>query len=330
MSIEKEKEKAFYKSVIKSENDIQTTYEEYRSGFLKQALEKNRLSEPHIKEAVALKAKATSLGSPEALLEEEDLRNSLLLAAGVSEKASKILSEEDKTKAIENLIEKFLKPSGLDFADELVYRYLIFKGDSFGGTMRNLTGKLAKEKLVSHIIGSLIICNMNFKWAKEIKGKVIEWETPSEDSLEIQKNCKALYWKKDDKERILIFDFSFNINDGSKKFKNNVDICLFNETETVNIEDLKTTKENVVLLGELKGGIDPAGADEHWKTANSALSRIRDVFGEAIDVVFVGAAIEERMSKEIFEQLENGVLSCVVNLNKDSQLGWFTNWLIER
>ena len=24
------------------------------------------------------------------------------------------------------------------------------------------------------------------------------------------------------------------------------------------------------MLGELKGGIDPAGADEHWKTGNAA------------------------------------------------------------
>jgi hypothetical protein len=31
-------------------------------------------------------------------------------------------------------------------------------------------------------------------------------------------------------------------------------------------------------LGELKGGIDPAGADEHWKTARTALQRIDDAF----------------------------------------------------
>ena len=32
------------------------------------------------------------------------------------------------------------------------------------------------------------------------------------------------------------------------------------------------------MFGELKGGIDPAGADEHWKTGNSALVRIRKAF----------------------------------------------------
>ncbi len=29
--------------------------------------------------------------------------------------------------------------------------------------------------------------------------------------------------------------------------------------------------EKTLMLGELKGGIDPAGADEHWKTANTVL-----------------------------------------------------------
>ncbi|HAJ78349.1 MAG TPA: hypothetical protein DCO75_01135, partial [Fibrobacteres bacterium] len=29
---------------------------------------------------------------------------------------------------------------------------------------------------------------------------------------------------------------------------------------------------------ELKGGIDPAGADEHWKTAKTAIDRIVSAF----------------------------------------------------
>jgi type II restriction enzyme len=34
-----------------------------------------------------------------------------------------------------------------------------------------------------------------------------------------------------------------------------------------------------ISCGELKGGIDPAGADEHWKTAVSAFRRITTSFG---------------------------------------------------
>lgn len=56
------------------------------------------------------------------------------------------------------------------------------------------------------------------------------------------------------------------------------------------------------MLGELKGGIDPAGADEHWKTANTALDRIRNSFanvGYSVKTSFVGAAIANAMAVEI-------------------------------
>ena len=44
----------------------------------------------------------------------------------------------------------------------------------------------------------------------------------------------------------------------------NVDMCLL----SADLEECDTAIKNIeayVALGELKGGIDPAGADEHWK-----------------------------------------------------------------
>jgi type II restriction enzyme len=64
-----------------------------------------------------------------------------------------------------------------------------------------------------------------------------------------------------------------------------------------------------VALGELKGGIDPAGADEHWKTARSALDRIKKAFekvGQQPRRFFIGAAIEKEMAIEIWHDLEAG------------------------
>lgn len=58
--------------------------------------------------------------------------------------------------------------------------------------------------------------------------------------------------------------------------------------------------EKYLALGELKGGIDPAGADEHWKTANSALQRIRTGFAKKSltpYTFFIGAAIEKKYGK---------------------------------
>ena len=86
------------------------------------------------------------------------------------------------------------------------------------------------------------------------------------------------------------------------------------------------------MYGELKGGIDPAGADEHWKTANSALNRIRDSYKKAgysnIKTAFVGAAIEKAMAKEIYSQLCDGTMTNATNLTNANQLIDFCNWLI--
>jgi hypothetical protein len=80
-------------------------------------------------------------------------------------------------------------------------------------------------------------------------------------------------------------------------------------------------------IGELKGGIDPAGADEHWKTANTALSRVRNVFNK-LPLMFIGAAIESAMSIEIFTQYQSGDLANCANLTSDEQLASLCEWLV--
>lgn len=128
---------------------------------------------------------------------------------------------------------------------------------------------------------------------------------------------------------MLIVDFSFKIY-GENSFKNNVDICLFEGDEQTNILEFKQNTKLALILGELKGGIDKAGADEHWKTANSALARIRTIFGSGTETVFIGAAIEARMAEEIFNQLSEGQLNKAANLNNDSQLYDVADWIIRK
>ena len=80
---------------------------------------------------------------------------------------------------------------------------------------------------------------------------------------------------------------------------------------------------NYELLGELKGGVDPAGADEHWKTAGTALTRIRSSFfdkNQSVKTLFIGAAIEKAMAQEMYEQTLDGTLTMCANLTKPSQV----------
>jgi type II restriction enzyme len=134
-----------YLNHLKSSKDLITPYEETRAGFVALALEKNRKATPFIVEARALKVEAAKASTPQKLLEIKSIRSSLLTAAGISDKAEKYLQEADKIKAIQGLIEKFLEPSGKDFIEELVYRFLLTKGDQLGGSMRNLGGALGKS-----------------------------------------------------------------------------------------------------------------------------------------------------------------------------------------
>lgn len=97
----------------------------------------------------------------------------------------------------------------------------------------------------------------------------------------------------------------------------------------------KIAKDNptkAIMLGELKGRIVPAGTDEHWKTANTALERIRTSYssvGHTVQTSFVGAAIEKAMANEIFDQLSNGTMTNAANLINNDQLVDYCNWIIE-
>ena len=119
--------------------------------------------------------------------------------------------------------------------------------------------------------------------------------------------------------------------------KNNIDLvvlnCFSNSLSGEEFNKIIPNPINYEILGELKGGIDPAGADEHWKTANTALRRVRESFRKHnidIALVFIGAAIETKMSNEIFTQYSKGDIMNCANLTVENQLVNLCNWLVTR
>lgn len=146
-----------YRTHLASADSLVTPYAQVRAGFISMALEKNRKATPFVEEAKALQVLAAQANRATQLLDMVALRPSLLTAAGISDKAANHLTEEDKTEAIRGLIDNFLEPAGLDFVDELVYRFLLTRGDSLGGSMRNLAGILAEQKLSRTIIATLSV-----------------------------------------------------------------------------------------------------------------------------------------------------------------------------
>lgn len=218
-----------------------------------------------------------------------------------------------------------MEPAGNDFVEELVYRFLLTRGDQLGGSMRNLGGTLGERKLSRAIISTLNLSQISYKW---LYSKSKKWITKSEDDTDIELHLKGLSWKNANGIRTLIY------NKNVPLVKKNVDLSILkSKPEEINSskESAHLIPENYIAFGELKGGIDPAGADEHWKTANSALNRIRESFAKKTLkplTFFVGAAIEHSMSKEIFSLLQSGILTNAANLTNEDQVASLCSWLV--
>lgn len=142
------------------------------------------------------------------------------------------------------------------------------------------------------------------------------------DPLQIRR----FYWRSQNQPRILVINASIPI------VGKNVDIALLAADRHESAWRDSMRQPRVYLsLGELKGGIDPAGADEHWKTGRTSLERIRQAFSEAGHspaLFFVGAAIESAMASEIWRMLREGKLKNAANLTVDAHMASLCDWLI--
>lgn len=288
---------------IKTAADLQTKHRAICDGFLEQALQKTERAEPFVKEAQDFYAALKKVKSVEELLASEKYRDDLAYACGFSDKAKSQLTAAELSGAIKKVLTRIYKEAGPEFRENILYRYLLTRGDALGGSMRNLTGSSAGTKLTEKIIKRLSGNKKKIQIVKSKAGKV-----------------QRVIWNG----RALLFDVT------PRLVGKNIDVILIKSggAETPEKEVL-ADKSNYLAFGELKGGIDPAGADEHWKTANSALGRIRTAFGRSTPpLFFIGAAIEAAMAKEIFKQLKSGKLTHAANLNEDKQVDDLVDWLL--
>ncbi|MBN1429642.1 MAG: type II restriction endonuclease [Anaerolineae bacterium] len=306
---------------LRAGSDLVTPHEATRAGFLVLALEKNRRATPHVAQARALQEAASQAKTPATLLQIPNIEIGLLTAAGLSDKALTHLQPKDKQKAVSGLIKNFLEPAGETFVEELVFRFLLIRGDALGGSMRNVGGVLAQRKLTRAILSSLAVAGILYQWQHT---KTKTWITMTEDDTDIELSLRGIHWQTENGPRTLLYNLNVPL------LKNNVDLCLFSLTPDEAHQSAYRVPESTLALGELKGGIDPAGADEHWKTARTALHRIREAFsaaGYSPYTFFIGAAIEKRMAGEIWSDLQSGTLTNAANLNVENQVASVSRWL---
>jgi len=288
---------------IKKAADLQTKHHSICNGFLEQALQKSEKAKPFLKEAKEFYTVLKKVKSVSVLLESPKYRDNLAFACGFSEKAKSQLTDDELDGAIKKVLTRIHKEAGEKFREDILYRYLLTKGDSLGGSMRNLTGSSAGNKLIEKIVKKLSGSKKSIQITKSKSGKI-----------------QRVAWNG----RTLLFDVT------PRLVRKNIDVILVkSKNGDITKKELLSDKDNYLAFGELKGGIDPAGADEHWKTANSALGRIRSAFGRKNPALFfIGAAIEASMSKEIYKQLKNNKLTYAANLNEDEQVDDLVDWLL--
>jgi hypothetical protein len=291
------------KDLVKRAKDLTTMPDQTAEGFIWQAKEKTVRATGIIRDAIAVKQRLDTCKSIVEMISDPELKDAILFCAGLSAKAQNHLSPSQLESIAKRTLDE-ISSQGSNLGTEVLYRYLLTAGDSLGGTMRNLVGAYAQKMFACLIQQKLTAASVPFNLIESNAEKV-----------------QAIHWAG----RVLVFDRT------PKFLKKNVDVILlkgdFTDYET---HDLLNVRESYLAVGELKGGIDPAGADEHWKTARTALQRVRDAFKGAAcpKLFFVGSAIEDAMAREIFKDLSKGKLEFAANLTRSTQTSALVDWLI--
>lgn len=332
-----------YLQHLANSQDLVTTHAAKRAGFVAAVLEKSRLADEFVRDARTLRSKATRTNIPADLLKMEDIQAALLTAAGVSDKATTHLDEADRREILREYVERVLEPAGEHFGEELVYRFLLTRGDTLGGKIRNLVGVWAQRKFSEYVISEFRVSGRELRWFSKLGN---QWQ-PLTALADID-DVRALTWTTGYMPRVLAYNLGVPLirtdeevageaagDSGGAKGGKNVDLCLLNwtpEEYRARTQRLRMVKDaqHYVALGELKGGIDPAGADEHWKTASAHLVRIRRSFlGLQAQpyLFFIGNAIESSMAGEIWGMLESGELTNAANMTDDRQTVSLVAWL---
>jgi len=229
------------------------------------------------------------------------------------------MEAEDLGGAIQEFINEYLEPAGEAFVEELVYRFLLTKGDALGGQIRNLAGELGRRKFTTAVLSALAIREIEFDY---LRSGSRTWAHSPAGNADIESDLKAVHWVRDRKERTAVYNIKVPL------VRKQIDIVLL-KCDGPRFRVSINNPRDYIALGELKGGIDPAGADEHWKTARTALSRIRTEFSkEELNprTLFVGAAIVNEMAAEIWEQLRTRTLSNAANLTDPDQVASLCDW----
>jgi hypothetical protein len=289
---------------VQRPSDLVTLSAKTVAGFAWQAQQKAALGAVYLQTADYFYQNAYRISSVQDILSDPRLLDFALGACALSRKSLNYLNPVARLSMISQVID-ISSLSNRQYLHLLERRYLLTCGDSVGGSMRNVIGQAAQNALSEVIMQRLSHSGVAFQYSKN----------PSDTKV------LTIDWIGKKGARRLVFDKKSPIVDKS------IDFILLKNSLSLG------TPADHIACGELKGGIDPAGADEHWKTARAALNRIELVFPKAglpiPKLFFIGAAIESAMAQEIFNRLISREMYAAANLTNSAQLIELVDMLIQ-
>lgn len=200
-------------------------------------------------------------------------------------------------------------------------------GDSLGGSSRNEVGRVAMALVLRPLIEGL-------------------WQRGFLESFTFSVRESLVPGRSRDKERTVVSTPDLNLtavlDDAEARFvkyqqvqaKNGVSLLVDKQIRwrnkmgeileaSADLHSLKHSPESgtdVLWGAEVKGGADPAGSDEHWKTASRALARTIEAARQSEHpkppLSFIGTTIVQTVALEIKAWIERGDLVSAYNLTK--------------
>ncbi|HLL78794.1 MAG TPA: AvaI/BsoBI family type II restriction endonuclease [Ktedonobacteraceae bacterium] len=300
---------------ILTANDLVTSQTAILRGYSLLSIIKQSMSSDARSEENRLRQDLTRAGNPQHVNINNTL-DDLLTASGMSNKQitwfrlnapakMRLIAQ----KYVDLIANKYASSSNpLEWIDEICEEYLLTKGGSIVGSTNNKIGAKARKKFTRAILQAL-------KKQKTIYSKVV-----NDKNADIVNEIHT-------QKRVILFDRK------PKFLNNNIDIIIVDSTGPGFLRDNPLARyQDILACGELKGGIDPPGSDEHWKTANTALQRIHDEYNRKKCTVpalfFVGASIVPSVADKIINKLITGEWQYAANLTNHLQRTDIVDWLV--
>jgi DNA modification methylase len=238
----------------------------------------------------------------------------------------------DVTRYLNSIISGIVKAGLVEKGHHIEMAYANL-GDTVGGGWRNEVGRLAYFTVVTPLLRHLLSLGILESVTYELKGTAVQDEDgiPPQDEASLsvaQLRPEELEEKITEFEKGRVVYKELDLVNGNRLLLNRQITWLSEDGEELKIgPDLISTDDTefaqdmpLLWAGELKGGADPAGSDEHWKTATQAFNRIllacEKTGREQPPMSFMATILVDRVACEAQEWLDQGKLTSVYNLTQ--------------